>query len=447
MRQYIPFLLLGLMLPLTLVAVLLLGLSTPLSFAQDDSAFPTPTYAPIPDDFTYTVETVSFTDEPIAFEDQVIDGFSVTDFTYMTRYPRGLEFSVRIAVPDDVDIASVNAVYRFPAGTQGRVRAEYLPEQDLWTATAYDRGGLPPWMTMDVTWRIAYGADGLVETEPVNVQYIDPTRAWFRMESEDAIVYWFDFSEELGAVVAESFVKVRPRYLEAFREFLPFKPTVVIFPPGETIAESRVNGQLNPLTTGFAIRDNYAAVLRIRGLEIEELRRECIWNEPRDEEWQMRFAASVATHEVAHLYQFAFGSIGPGWWSEGQATYLELEMGPVEERLRALVASGEDLMTFQGPGPSPMVSRAASDGCTHLGYEMGAHFINYIVNRFGGEAHAAIVDNLLLMTLEDAIEAATGETLLQLERDWRTYLGVNPEPNIPPTMEMVFPPTSTPFGQ
>lgn len=450
MRKHkFPFLLTGLLIPLVLAGVLFVGTAAPFGLAQDDNRFPTPTYVPIPDDFSYTVETVRYTDEVVTFADQTIDGFSFTDFTYVTQYPRGLEFSVQIDMPEDIDVASVNLIYRFPAGAQGRAQATYLEEEDRWVAVPYDRGGLAPWMTMDVFWRVAFGAEGVAQTEPINVQYTDPTREWFRMESDDVIAYWFDFSEELGTVVAEAFVAVRARYLEAFGEFLPFKPTVVIFPPGELLGEFRVGGQINPRTTGFAVSDSFAAVLRIRGLEIEELRQDCIWNEPRDEEWQMRFAASVATHEVGHLYQFEFGggAAGPTWWVEGQATYLELEMGPVEERLRALVAAGEDLFTLQGTGPPGMVSMAASDGCTHLGYEMGAHFINYIVNRFGPEAHATIVDNILLMSLDEAIELATGVPLSQLERDWRAYLGANPEPNIIPTQPMMFPPTPTPFGQ
>lgn len=435
---------------LVVFMILLIGTSSnlPTSQAQGDDFLPSPTYLPISEDFSYSLERVSYTDDPIRFEDQSIDGFSFTDLTYITQYPAGLAFSAVISVPDNVEIASVNLIYRFPAGTQGRALATY--EDGIWRATPYETRGLPPWMTMNIVWRVSYGDTGVVETEPVEVQYIDPTREWFRVESEDVIVYWFDFNEEFGEVVAEAFAQVRGRYIETFREPLPFKPTVVIFPPGDLLGEFRSGGQINPRTTGFANSDSYAAVLRIRGLEIEDIRSECIWNEPRDVEWQMRYSASVATHEVAHLYQYANGVAGrsPAWWVEGQATYLELEMGPVDARLRNLAQMGEDLATLQGSGPSGMVGTPAIDGCTHLGYEIGASFINWLVNNYGAETHAQIVDLIARNTvLGDAIEIATGQSFAELESEWRRYIGLNPEPVIPPTQAFQFPPTPTPFGQ
>ena len=435
---------------MTIVIGLMFGASSalPATNAQSDVFFPSPTYLPISDDFSYTQEVISYSNDPIIFDDQSIDGFTITEFTYVTQYPAGLEFSAVITPPEDVTIASVNLIYRFPAGTQGRAPATF--EDGVWSATPYDTRGLPPWMTMNVFWRVAYGDTGLIETEPEHVQYIDHTREWYRAESDDVIVYWFDFTEDFGQVVTEAFVHVRGRYIETFGEVLPFKPTVVIFPPGDLLGEFRAGGQINPRTTGFANSDSYAAVLRVRGLEIEDIRQECIWNEPRSVEWQMRYSASVATHEVAHLYQYANGVAGrsPAWWVEGQATYLELEMGPVDERLRNLSDMGEDLGTLQGQGPSGMVGTAAVDGCTHLGYEMGASFINWMVNNFGADAHAQIVELVASNTiLGDAIEIATGRPLADLEREWRAYVGLNSDPVIPPTQAFQFPPTSTPFGQ
>lgn len=429
------------------------SIGTPESPGQhqaDDDVAPTPTYLPVPDDFAYTIEEINASGEVITFEDQAIDGFSITDFTYQTRYPFGLEFTATITPPEDAaEIVSINLVYRFPADTGSRVAAEPTGNDNEYRAVPYDTRGLPPWMEMKVWWRIAYGETGLVETEPVSVQYADPTRTWWRAESGDAIIYWFDFPRELGDVVVDAFAKVRGRYIAGFGAQLLFKPTVIIFPPGEAMGEWRSGGQINPRTTGQASGDTYSAVLRVRGLEIEDIREECVWNEERDLEWQMRFAASVATHEVAHLYQYAFfGARGPAWWIEGQATFFELEMGPVDARLRRLASLGEDLSTLQGGGPSGNVGTPAVDGCTHLGYEMGASFVNWLVNEYGFEVHRQIVElNSRNVPLDDALEEATGVSFLDLERAWRAYIGLDPEPNIPPTIEFVFPPTMTPFGQ
>lgn len=421
-------------------------------YPNQQGFMPTSTYFPIPADFSYTFDKVQMTDDPIVFEDQDIDGFIFTDFTYITRYPMGLDFTVKIAPPADLgeNIVSVNLVYRFPAGTQGRVRAQKIDEE-VWQAVPYDTRGLPPWMTMNVVWRVAYGETGVVETAPVSVPYIDPTRTWSRIESEDVIIYWFDFPDEFGEILAHAFVHVRDRFIQGFGSVLPFKPTVIIFPPGDSMGEFQSGGQINPRTTGQANNDTYSAVLRVRGLEIEDIRKDCIWNEERNLDWQMRFAASVATHEVAHLYQYAFyGARGPAWWTEGQATFFELEMGPVDERLRHLVTVLEqDLSTLQGMGPSGEVGTPAIDGCTHLGYEMGASFINWLINTHGGYvAHQEIVRLTRANTvLDQAIEIATGIPFAELENQWRQYIGLTTEAFVPPTQSYQFPPSPTPFGQ
>lgn len=412
---------------------------------------PTSTYFPIPDEFTFSQEVIALTDEPIHFPDQEVDGFTISDFTYITRFPTGLEFSATITPPEGAEIVSVNLVYRFPAGSQGRTRAEnYTDNENEWRAVPFDTRGLAPWMPMSVTWRVAYGAEGLMESAPVEVIYIDHTREWFRAESEDVIVYWFDFPAEFGEVVVDAFVNVRDRFQKGFGGLLSFKPTVIIYPPGDLMGEWQSGGQINPRTTGQANSETYSAVLRVRGLEIEAIRKDCVWNEERNLEWQMIYAASVATHEVAHLYQYEFFSgLGPAWWIEGQATFFELDMGPVDQRLRRLASLGEDVATLQGNGPSGSVSTPASDGCTHLGYEMGASFINWLVNSYGGfETHLQIVKLTRTgMILSEAIEAATGVPLIELERQWRSYLGFGANPFILPTQEYRFPPTNTPFGQ
>lgn len=441
----------GLLLVVLVIAVIA-GSAVPghRSLAQNE-LLPTSTFLPVPDDFTFSLEQVHMTDDPITFPDQEVDGFSFANSTYITRYPLGLDFTITITPPEDVEILSVNLVYRFPAGSQGRVRAQNNPEnENIWQAIPYDTRGLAPWMPMSIFWRVAYGETGVAETTPVDVIYIDHTREWWRAESEDVIVYWFDFPESLGQVVMEAFVHVRDRFRQGFGDLLPFKPTVIIFPPGDVMGEWQAGGQINPRTTGQANNETYSAVLRVRGLEIEELRKDCVWNEERDLDWQMRFAASVATHEVAHLYQYAFfNGIGPAWWIEGQATFFEIDMGPVDQRLRRLAGLGEDLSTLQGSGPSGMVSTAASDGCTHLGYEMGASFINWLVNSYGGfDTHLRIVELMDSNTgLPEALEIATGVPFSELERQWRSYIGVAADPVVLPTQEYQFPPTQTPFGQ
>jgi hypothetical protein len=409
---------------------------------------PTATLLPVID-LNYTLEQISMAADPIRFDDQTVDGYTFSNSTYVTRYPRGMEFTVTVTVPADRSILGVTLFYEAAGGGRSRVAAEPTANENEWRAIAFDTGGLPPWQRMNITWRVSDDAGNAIETAPVAVLYIDATREWWRIESQDVIVYWFDFPEQLGIEVVTAMAQVRDRYEKGFGGLLPYKPTVIIFPPGDSIGEFEPGGINNPRTTGQASADTQSAVLRVRGLEIEEIRQDCIWNEPRDLAWQMRFAASVATHEVAHLYQYEFyGGRGPAWWIEGEATFFETDSGLFDQRMRWL-AERQDLPTLQGTGPSGMVGTPALDGCTHLGYEMGTSFINWLTNSYGGyEGHQQIVELLARnATLPQALEQVTGVSFVELERQWRVYVGLNPEPVIPTPEGYRFPASPTPFGQ
>ncbi|MBI5929352.1 MAG: hypothetical protein HY862_08595 [Chloroflexi bacterium] len=434
---------------LVVVAVGLLGGSALATGHPQQPFLPTATFLPV-EDLEYSLETVAMTADPILFDDQTVEGYTFSSVTYVTKYPHGMQFTATITPPEGHAILGVNVMYESAGGGKGRAQADLTANPNEWQGIPFDRGGLPPWQKFKVWFRVSDDAGTSIETTPVEVVYIDPTREWHRIESQDVIAYWFDFPEQLGVEVVTALAQVRDKYEKGFGGLLPFKPIVVIFPPGDSIGEFEPGGIANPRTTGQASDDTQSVVLRVRGLEIEEIRKDCIWNEPRDLQWQMRFAASVATHEVAHLYQFQFyDGRGPAWWIEGDATFFETDSGPFDQRMRHLAEMGVDLATLQDQGPSGMVGSPAQDGCTHLGYEMGTSFINWLVNTYGGyEVHRQIIELMdSNVSLPEALEQVTGITFLDLERQWRTYIGLNPEPVIIPTLEYQFPATSTPFGQ
>jgi hypothetical protein len=79
---------------------------------------------------------------------------------------------------------------------------------------------------------------------------------------------------------------------------------------------------------------------------------------------------------------------------------------------------------------------------------MGTSFYNFMYGTYGlegiGQWHELLGNNL---RMDDALVQVTGKTLAELERDWRIYLGLVPDPYVRPTEPYAFPPTVTPFGQ
>jgi hypothetical protein len=410
-------------LPITVIALaLVLGAVVPVTtYAQDGD-----------DDYTYTI--VGGVEEPQTYTDQEVDGFTFTNMTYRSLYPCGLEFKVTITPPEDATITQVKLYYTFTTGKPGRVNADPGDAPGEWIAVPYSGCGLPPWHEIDAYWAVR-GPDELsVETEPVHAVYYDASREWFRAESEDVVVYWFGMPEELGKYVLDAMASNREKYRAGFGRLLSYRPMSVIFPPGGVWNEYKGDTDVDDTefgSTGTIISEAGSTIQRVRTLQPAELRKDCIWNpENPTVEFQMNQAASTVTHEVAHLYQDEIGLGGPLWWVEGQATFFEtFEEYPVHERLSTLDELRDDpFPTFQGDGPGGGAFTAAEDGCTHLIYDMGASFMRWLVEAHGGiDTYRAIVEEMshgALMT--EALETVTGYTLLELENQWRDYLGIDP---------------------
>ncbi|MBN1681370.1 MAG: hypothetical protein JW966_13900 [Anaerolineae bacterium] len=388
------------------------------------------------DDDGYTVTVVGGEDAPQTYADQTVEGFAFTNFTYRSRYPGGMEFKVTITPPDGVSVRQVVLFYTFSTGKRGRVNAELGDNPGEWIAVPYDARGLPPWHEVDAYWGVRTTDDQGVDSQPEHAIYYDATREWYRAENEDVLVYWYGMPEELGQYVLDAMAGNRQKYQDGFGMVLPYRPLSVIFPPGGDWNEYKGDETVDDTEfghTGTIIAQAGSTIQRVRTLEPASIRADCIWN-PTDPtvEFQMNQAASTTTHEVAHLYQQEIGVAGPGWWLEGQATFFEtFEEYPVHDRLRTLAKMRDgDLPSFQGDGPGGGPFTVAEDGCTHLMYDMGASFMRWLVAEHGGmDTYLGIVNEMArAIPLEQALETVTGMTFLELENEWRAFLGVGEVP-------------------
>jgi hypothetical protein len=402
-------------------------------------AFPTPGLFPDVmhlqaqgDEYVYTI--VGGKEEPQTYEDQTVDGFSFINFTYRSLYPDGLEFRVTITPPEEVTYDQVILFYTFSTGKRGRIAAQQGDNPNEWVAVPYQGRGLPPWHEVNAFWGVRGPNDLSLESNPVHAVYYDASREWFRTENEDVLVYWYGMPEELGRYVLEAMGGNREKYHQGFGEPLPYRPMAVIFPPGPDWTEYRGDSSIDDTDFGFTgtiISEAGSTIQRVRTLVPAAIRKDCIWNPVNpDVEYQMQMAASTVVHEVAHLYQQEVGVSGPTWWVEGQATFFEtFEEYPVHERLSTLAGLMNDpFPTFQGEGPGGGALSAAEDGCTHLIYDMGSSFMKWLADTHGGlVTYRTIVQEMASgALLSEALETATGLTLLDLENEWRTFLGIPP---------------------
>lgn len=413
---------------------------------QNGSDFATPTLSPVDIDLAdFPVTEVGGSYETLSYPGETIGDFRIIGTEAVSNYPKGASFVLE--VESELEIARVTLFARYLFGSGVRAIAQPVEGSDtLWEALLYDTPGQPPWQEFEFYWSITADNNDFAETTPQAFVYSDPTRVWYKSDSPLLRVYWFGGEQEFGEIAQYAIYAVRERHEIGFGGGLSYTPIAVIFPDLESFAEFQSGGVEGVRgRAGFTSNSLGMTVQRFIGTGFAS---SCpIYPRPEEQttEWLYRYTAGVITHEVTHLYQYDYNINGPTWFMEGAATWFSMEPFRGREEGLRLRDSDDDLPTLQGVGPSSSAYTPA--GCNALSYWMGTSFFNYIYGAYGLEAigmwHDAIGRN---RTMNDALVAATGKTLAELEREWRIYLGLTPDVYVRPTDPYQFPATATPFG-
>ena len=417
-----------------LLALGIIAFSLAPTFAQDDGTnIPTPTPHPV-ENLDYELTQVGGEDITLTFPGAEADGITISETSVHSQYPRGMVFSMS-ASSENGDIRDVILFLEYQHGSSERFVASWDGENEVWFAHPWDGGnGQPAWAHFSFYWRVRDSSEVSLETEPQEVDYWDPTRQWWRAESEYIIMYWFGFEEVEPEYVAESITlamnATEPRRIVGFGQALSYKPIGVIYPTREDLGEIFGSGQSNTNAAGWTSNDLGMTIQHISMPTDEWFERleNCIYLTPREErteQWRVdRTIFGTIPHEVAHLYQFETGGgRGPNWWSEGQADYFTYAAGNYDSRLRNL-ATLQDLDTLDG---NLSAFTFESDGCYALAYDVGVSFINWLLTNYGGiETHAEIVELVGSgIVMQDALEQVTGVPFNELQNQWRAYIGFN----------------------
>lgn len=401
---------------------------------QSDDNLPTPTGFPV-DEPVYELSVVGGQSETLTFAGAEGENASIGETTAISNYPRGMTFRTKIDVAEGREVSSVTFFIRYLHGSGERVQATYDSDADEWVAIAWDGGdGQPAWTHFNFFWRVHDSNGDSFETEPATTIYSDPTREWYRVETEYVIFYWFGTDEVDPETVARNtaiaVAATEPRRIEGFGGPLGYKPVGVGYPTYETFGEMQGSGQANSNAAGYTSNELGMTVqtFSIPTDSWFERQKNCIYLTPASERTEASringLVNGVIPHEIAHLYQFQYGgAVGPTWWSEGQADYFSYAAGLYDNRLRHLAT----LQTIPSLNGNDIGSNNfEADGCYALAYDVGVSFINWLLSNYGGiETHHEIVQLYHRggYTLIPALEEATGVSFFDLENQWRAYLG------------------------
>jgi hypothetical protein len=352
--------------------------------------------------------------------------WSVDDMTFESLYPAGFRFTARITSSAGA-IVRGRVIWSHVPGRQSSALIEIDEGTGLLTAS-WEPGqdNVPPWVGITYYWDVGDAAGNSFQTEPQYVEYEDNTRAWLRSESEDIIVFSEGLPSEVNQLTIDAMAAQRETYRAAWGGLLPYKPRAILFGDRDAWSEWRV-GLLDPAVIGET-SDHWGGTAQTASSfgGLNDL------------------AYGTVLHEVAHLYQNEFTVMQACTWiTEGNATFFELNtQNDYEAYVRNLARSGRlpSLLNGTGPGTCGLNRR--------LGYNVGYTFWAWLVDNYGLEGHRKLIDLLGEgMPRNAAIEAVTGLSAQEVERQWRIWLGASPvPPTLAPTPTFQFLPSPTPFS-
>jgi hypothetical protein len=414
---------------LLLMLALLISFSNFPALAQSNA---TPTATPFGDEwYTQTTDWDLPYYRPGTSEGDAT--WTVNESDINSYYPDGFGFSTYVS-SDKGEIVQASVIWSHVPGELTRRDATIDPAtgyvQLRWNP-GFDES-LPPWVAINFYWSFADSAGNRYRTNWIlGNEYADLRNTWERVESDDVIVFiQSGLPEDILDLTVDAVAQQKDTYFAAWGEPLPYKPRVILFATTYDFQEWR--GGFGGDAVIGQTSDDWGATVQVIA-----------------DEDSFDLAYGTVLHEIGHLYQFHYvpnGFPAGSWFTEGNATFFEIsQQYDYEDRVRDLAKSDELPILLQGDGPLSFIE--GPDGIGRLGYDIGYTFFKWLVENYGMEAHRQLMQELGVgIPRNEALEKVTGLTIVQMETEWREWLGADgPAPTLIPTQAYQFPPTVTPF--
>jgi hypothetical protein len=366
--------------------------------------------------------------------------WTINAMTYTSEYPRGATFTLD-ASSSGGKIRSATVFIQHQPFKRTRVIAKLDSATGKWVAK-WSGQNTPQWVAVNYYWSLGDDKKNVYQTQVQEGVYADTSREWKVRDTPDIVVYWqATLSDAFAEKIVEAMASQREYYRKHWGRLLDYKPRAILYDGYDAAREwdqglgtrnPGTGGQQSTIVVGRAYDDFGAFIGFVR----------------KNRSSPISMAYEIVLHEIAHLYQGQNGGIttsGQIWFSEGNAEYFNGYDASVQtsiDNARALAQSGE----------LPALVDIGRNGL--IAYEVGLAFWKWLEERFGDEIHLKVVTLCGRgINWQKALEQATGMSFLNLETDFRAWLGAPnaiPPTALPePTIAFVFPsptfaPTRTP---
>ncbi|MCS6871071.1 MAG: hypothetical protein RML95_11290 [Anaerolineae bacterium] len=352
--------------------------------------------------------------------------WTILSNTFTSNFPKGFTFTLE-ATSTGGKIVSAAVLWRHSPVSSRTRRLATIDESGTKMVAVWEKSpgdAVPQWAGVEYWWLLQDESGNVYETQRWYDEYADNTRKWSRMESDDIIVFWQEgVPDQVGPLTIAAMKRLRPFFELNWAMPLGYKPRAIIYADFETWAEwSPGRGTVGGgLVVVGSTNQSWGATAQVYDPFVQPVE---------------EVANDTVPHEIAHLYQYANGGTsGATWFIEGSATFFELNSGPrIEQRVRRWAREGR-LPTLQGTGPG---GREA--------YDVGYMFWVWLTETYGADAHRRTWELVRAgRTQRAALEAITKKSFIEMETEFRTWLGAaNPQVPTPlPTLPLFLPPTPT----
>lgn len=405
------------------------------------------TAAPRPQDGpAYELTTVG--GEPVIYTAPAYseNGFTIGETTAVSEYPLGVRFTTTIDSENGANIQAATLFVGYRLVGNARVNGGFEAATGNWVGIWYPTPGIAyPWQELSFWWSVTDADGNNVQTPPTPFRYEDPTREWYRMETDGIIIYFLEHPDFAAETIADRLADGWLRFEDVLGAAYPpdltldYKPILTVFSTNESAADLYIDEY--PPATGFGIEQGHAMV-NLDWVDLNGLFDGCVYFDEALNTPEARLNAAIGGRmPLVILQQLLFPPLGlPGWWQQGsgqwvayQAFSAEMESGLnisptlATQRIRRLASQNPDLLLSFAVSDVPDLIEQA-DGCGRLTADAGLSFVTWLMELYGGlEFHQAIVDanRNQGMSIYEAIESFAGVPFIELENAWRQIVGFN----------------------
>jgi hypothetical protein len=351
-----------------------------------------------------------------------------------SHFPDDLTFSLLVR-SDAGDIMAANLYLQVGWEETMRLVAPEpftpAPEVELTAVWNTFAETIPPFVEITYYWEVIDSTGETLNTEPVRIEYADATHDWQRLEDDHIVIFWYDQPASFGEAL-----------FQASRGAYDHVAHIIGITTQRAIRVVIYNDQ-EDFCAFYAPRtcQDWIGGQTFSGITVQ-------WGSNLN--W---FTDDVVPHELAHVF---YGEIFrdtwlpvPTWFNEGIAVYNERQDHSWDMTLVRDAAGEGKLATL----PVMTRGRGVAHGEVDLWYAVAYSLVAYLAETYGeetlGELILTVADSI---PFEDALVQTMGLDMVQLEMEWRAWLGY-PADSIPtpvpfPTMpEVTIVPPAVPRGQ